>query len=87
MDAIPVIGEDPMLRFQFVDVIILSQIDSQPPQLPFPILQSNDVTFGYEKDHILFKDINFGLDFQSRVGILGPNGIGKSTLVKVSYCI
>ena len=35
------------------------------------------------KDRILFKDINFGLDFQSRVGILGPNGIGKSTLVKV----
>ena len=27
MDAIPVIGEDPMLRFQFVDVRVLSRID------------------------------------------------------------
>lgn len=27
MDAIPVIGEDPMLRFQFVDVRILTCVD------------------------------------------------------------
>ena len=27
MDAIPVIGEDPMLRFQFVDVSILTCVD------------------------------------------------------------
>ena len=55
----------------------------QPPQLQYPILQSNDITFGYTKDHILFRDVNFGIDLQSRIGILGPNGIGKSTLVRV----
>ena len=51
--------------------------------LQFPILQSNDITFGYSREKILFRDINFGVDLQSRIGILGPNGIGKSTLVKV----
>ena len=40
--------------------------------------------FRYTPDRILFRDLNFGIDFQSRIGILGPNGIGKSTLVKVS---
>ena len=58
-------------------------INILPPQLQYPILQSNDITFGYSKDHILFRDVNFGIDLQSRIGILGPNGIGKSTLVKV----
>lgn len=58
-----------------------------------PILQSNDVTFGwgnvetvtrrYTPDRILFRKVNFGIDFDSRIGILGPNGIGKSTMVKV----
>lgn len=31
----------------------------------------------------MFRKVNFGIDFESRIGILGPNGIGKSTMVKV----
>ena len=37
----------------------------------------------YTPDNILFRDINFGIDLQSRIGILGRNGVGKSTLIKV----
>jgi len=51
--------------------------------LPPPVLQVRDADFGYDKDHILFKDINFGLDLDSRVTIVGPNGAGKSTLLKL----
>eukprot|EP00833_Pecoramyces_ruminatium_P007827 jgi/Orpsp1_1/1181859/evm.model.c7180000078897.1 len=51
--------------------------------LPPPVLQVRDADFGYDREHILFKDINFGLDLDSRVTIVGPNGAGKSTLLKL----
>ena len=41
------------------------------------------VTFGYSPDHILLRDVDFGLHLSSRVSIVGPNGVGKSTLVKL----
>lgn len=36
-----------------------------------------------EKDKILFEDISFGLENGERVGVIGPNGTGKSTLLKI----
>ena len=42
-----------------------------------------NVTFGYSPDRILLKNIDFGVHLSSRVSIVGPNGIGKSTLVKL----
>ena len=32
----------------------------------------------------LFKQVEFGIDMQSRVAIVGPNGVGKSTFLKVT---
>jgi len=31
----------------------------------------------------LFIDADFGIDLSSRVAILGPNGVGKSTFLKL----
>ena len=42
-----------------------------------------NVTFGYSPDRILLKNVDFGIHMSSRVSIVGPNGIGKSTLVKL----
>ncbi|KAK8805426.1 hypothetical protein WA158_002082, partial [Blastocystis sp. Blastoise] len=56
---------------------------NEPEPLPFPILQIIDVAFGYIPSQILFHDLNFGIDMQSRIGILGRNGVGKSTLIKI----
>lgn len=42
-----------------------------------------DVDFGYPGQPLLFKKVNFGIDMQSRVAIVGPNGVGKSTLLKL----
>ncbi|KAI6210660.1 ATP-binding cassette sub-family F member 1 [Aphelenchoides besseyi] len=55
-----------------------------PPKLPPPVLGLHDVTFGYN-DKILFKDLDFGVDMDSRIAIVGPNGVGKSTLLKLLY--
>lgn len=55
-----------------------------PSPLNPPILGLNGVTFGYEKSpDVLFKNLDFGIDMQSRVAIVGPNGVGKSTLLKL----
>ncbi|MFH4984919.1 hypothetical protein AB6A40_011628, partial [Gnathostoma spinigerum] len=45
---------------------------------------SSDVTFGY-KDQLLFKNIDFGVDMESRIAIVGQNGVGKSTFMKLLY--
>lgn len=34
-------------------------------------------------EHIIFKNINMSIFKKDRVGIIGPNGIGKSTLLKI----
>ncbi|RCN34421.1 hypothetical protein ANCCAN_19726 [Ancylostoma caninum] len=47
-----------------------------------PILGLHNVTFAYGKN-VLFKDLDFGVDMDSRIAIVGPNGVGKSTLLKL----
>lgn len=42
-----------------------------------------DVTFGYPGQKPLFVDTDFGIDMSSRVAIVGPNGVGKSTFLKL----
>lgn len=31
----------------------------------------------------LFKNVNFSIDANSRIGLVGPNGVGKTTLLKI----
>ncbi|XP_053719881.1 ATP-binding cassette sub-family F member 1 isoform X1 [Synchiropus splendidus] len=52
-----------------------------PPPLSPPILGLHCVDFGYSKDKVLFKNVDFGIDMDSRICIVGPNGVGKSTLL------
>jgi ATP-binding cassette subfamily F protein 2 len=35
------------------------------------------VAFGYSADKVLYKDVDLGVDLDSRVAIVGPNGAGK----------
>jgi ATP-binding cassette subfamily F protein 1 len=53
-----------------------------------PIIEVIDVNWRYElRDGTwgpyLFKDLSFGMDLQSRVCIVGPNGVGKTTLLNI----
>ncbi|XP_029440106.1 ATP-binding cassette sub-family F member 1 isoform X6 [Rhinatrema bivittatum] len=52
-----------------------------PPPLSPPILGLHAVDFGYEGHPMLFKNLDFGIDMESRICIVGPNGVGKSTLL------
>ncbi|XP_074470414.1 ATP-binding cassette sub-family F member 1 [Sebastes fasciatus] len=52
-----------------------------PPPLSPPILGLHTVDFGYGPQKILFRNVDFGIDMDSRICIVGPNGVGKSTLL------
>ncbi|XP_043938216.1 ATP-binding cassette sub-family F member 1 [Protopterus annectens] len=52
-----------------------------PPPLSPPILGLHGVDFGYSGHPPLFKNVDFGIDMESRICIVGPNGVGKSTLL------
>ncbi|KAE8722788.1 ATP-binding cassette sub-family F member 2 [Hibiscus syriacus] len=64
---------DKVLVFRFVDV----------GKLPPPVLQFVEVAFGYTPDNLIYKNLDFGVDLDSRIALVGPNGAGKSTLLKL----
>jgi iron complex transport system ATP-binding protein len=45
------------------------------------ILEVNGTSFAYNSHHVL-RDISFGVDKGEILAILGPNGVGKTTLLK-----
>jgi len=54
-------------------------------RLPPPVLAFEDVSFSYagDKKNCLLKNMEFGIDMDSRIVLVGPNGAGKSTLLKL----
>jgi ATP-binding cassette subfamily F protein 3 len=73
MDVIPEVLEDPTLFFTFPQCTALRP----------PIIQVQDVEFGYSPEKILFRDVNFSIDQESRIALVGANGMGKSTLLNL----
>lgn len=47
-------------------------------------LELKDVSYGYSEERLVLKDISFTVDGPQFISILGPNGVGKSTLI---HCI
>ena len=66
---------EPTLTFNFLPMEKLS-----PPVLPF-----DEVSFSYsgEPADFLYDNLSLAVDMDSRVALVGPNGCGKSTLVKL----
>lgn len=54
-----------------------------PPPLNPPVLGLYTVTFRYPGQPTIFTELEFGIDLNSRIAIVGPNGVGKSTLLKL----
>lgn len=53
-----------------------------PTALPNPLIQMEKVMLGYG-DHIVLEQVKLNLVPGSRIGLLGRNGQGKSTLIKL----
>tara|TARA_A100000164_G_C21788337_1_gene714533 strand:+ start:1 stop:1023 length:1023 start_codon:yes stop_codon:yes gene_type:complete len=56
----------------------------QPKNLGSSMLLINQVEVGYNKSPVL-KDINLSISNDSRIALVGANGNGKSTLIKLIY--
>ncbi|KNE59669.1 ABC transporter ATP-binding protein ARB1 [Allomyces macrogynus ATCC 38327] len=54
-------------------------------KLPPPVLGFDSVSFSYsgKMEDALYVNINLGVDMDSRIALVGPNGVGKSTLLKL----
>jgi len=50
---------------------------------PRTVCALEEVSFGFERDKYLLKEISLGLSTKDRVCILGANGSGKSTLLRI----
>ncbi|KAI4791248.1 hypothetical protein E4T45_13006, partial [Aureobasidium sp. EXF-8846] len=69
------VHQDRVFSFRFADV----------EKLPPPVLSLDDVTFSYSgnKEDNLYENLDFGVDMDSRTALVGPNGVGKSTLLNI----
>lgn len=74
MEHVDEIVNDPDYKFEFPTP------DDRPGP---PIISFSDASFGYPRGPTLFKNLNFGIDLDSRIAMVGPNGIGKSTILKL----
>ena len=72
MQQIAAVHEQSKFSFRFEPV----------DKLPNPLLEMENVTAGYD-ENIILSDVNFTLSPGSRIALLGENGAGKSTFVKI----
>ena len=73
MEMVEEVIEDPSCVFIF----------PSPDKLRPPLLRIEDGYFGYDKDKYILRNVNFAIDMESRIAIVGANGVGKSTLLKL----
>ena len=57
--------------------------DPQSLNVNTTVLGMRNLSFGFENEPPLFSNVNFGIELQSRIAIVGPNGVGKSTFLKL----
>ena len=55
-------------------------------ELPPPVIMVENVSFRYnDTTPFIYKNLEFGVDLDTRLALVGPNGAGKSTLLKLIY--
>ena len=47
------------------------------------VLSARQICFGYDDDNLLIEDFNLSVNVGERICVVGPNGRGKSTLLKL----
>jgi len=73
MEPIAAAAEDQFVNLDF----------PKPDQLPPPLITLDELDAGYEPGKPILRNLDLRIDMEDRIGLLGANGNGKSTLVKL----
>lgn len=73
MDIVDAVMADRVTKFEF----------PEPEQLSSPIIMVDNVSVGYTPGKPILKNLSLRIDMDDRIALLGANGNGKSTLVKL----
>ncbi|MFZ4125258.1 MAG: ABC-F family ATP-binding cassette domain-containing protein [Rickettsiales bacterium] len=74
-------------KMDIVDAVMADRVTAfefpEPQELRSPLITLDGVDAGYEKDKPILKNLDLRIDMDDRIALLGANGNGKSTLVKL----
>ncbi|CCH43760.1 putative ABC transporter [Wickerhamomyces ciferrii] len=76
LEKLPVLEppeQEKQITFKFPD----------PDGISPPIVTMKDVSFGYNPNDLLLKNVDLDIQLDSRIALVGANGCGKSTLLKI----
>jgi ATP-binding cassette subfamily F protein 3 len=73
MEPIAAAAEDPSVNLDF----------PKPDILPPPLITLDELDAGYETGKPILRNLDLRIDMEDRIGLLGANGNGKSTLMKL----
>ena len=76
-----------LARMQPIASVVEAQVPSfsfpEPESLPPPLVALHDVAVGYEPDKPVLRDLKLRIDSEDRIALLGANGNGKSTFMRL----
>ena len=74
-------------KMDIVDAVMADRVTAfefpEPQELRSPLITLDHVDAGYETGKPILKKLNLRIDMDDRIALLGANGNGKSTLVKL----
>jgi ATP-binding cassette subfamily F protein 3 len=74
-------------KMDIVDAVMADRVTAfvfpEPAELKSPLITLDDVDAGYGPGKPILKNLNLRIDMDDRIALLGANGNGKSTLVKL----
>ncbi|MDX2095193.1 MAG: ABC-F family ATP-binding cassette domain-containing protein [Alphaproteobacteria bacterium] len=74
-------------KMDIVDAVMADRVTAfvfpEPQELRSPLMTLDHVDAGYETGKPILKKLNLRIDMDDRIALLGANGNGKSTLVKL----
>ncbi|VAW23216.1 Efflux ABC transporter, permease/ATP-binding protein mlr7818 [hydrothermal vent metagenome] len=67
------------------DPEIVDKIDAKPLEVSGPVIRFDNVSFHYDADRPILKNVSFEVPAGKTIAVVGPSGAGKSTISRLLY--